>query len=84
MGAEDLGRFPDFGGSPLGQRAAGHGKVADVAVGDRNELDMVSQGRPQDAATADTLFGVVRVGAQGEDSQGRLVAAGFFGGDPLG
>ena len=44
--AEDLGRFLHFGLAAIGQRAAGHAPVPDVAVGDRHELDVMAQGRP--------------------------------------
>ena len=47
------GGLLDFRRSPLGQRSAGHPPVADVAVGDRDELDVVAQRGPLGGRAAD-------------------------------
>ena len=73
-----LAAFLDFLVAALGERAAGHPPVADVAVGDRDELYRVAAGRPHGGDAAGLQLAIVGVGAEGDDSQraagGRCIA----------
>ena len=65
--AEDLRAGRDFRRPPLGQRAAGHLPVADVAVGHRAEQHMMPLLGPLGPAAAGFVFGVVGMGAEHDD-----------------
>ena len=67
--AEDLGRRLDLGLAALRQRLLADLPVADVAVGDRHELDVVPGLRPLDRGAAGLELGVVRVGPEDDDPQ---------------
>ncbi len=67
--AEDLCGFLDFLVAALGERAAGHPPVADVAVGDRDERYRVPAGGPHRRDAAGLQFAIVRVGAEGDDAE---------------
>ena len=64
-----LGRLLHFGRAPLGQRSAGHSPVADVAVGDRDELDVMAQRGPLGRHAAGLELAVVRMRAKADDPQ---------------
>jgi hypothetical protein len=64
-----LGGLIDFGRAALRQRAAGDLPMADVAVGDRNEFDVMTQGGPFGRHAAGLVLGVVRMRAEANDPQ---------------
>ena len=59
----------DFRRPPLGQRAAGHLPVADVAVGHRAEQHVMAQLGPLRPAAAGLVLRVVGMGAEDDDPQ---------------
>ncbi len=69
---EDLGAAPDFRGPSLGEGAAGHFMMADVAVGRADELDLVAELRPAGGRASGGELGVVRMGAEDHDAEGAI------------
>ena len=67
--AEHLGRGRRLRRAPLGERAAGHLPVADVAVGHGDELHVMAQLRPLGRRAAGFVFGIVGMGAEDDDPQ---------------
>ena len=59
--AQHLGRLLHLGRPPLRQLTAGHLPMADVAVGDRDQLHVMPLPCPQDAGAARLELRVVRV-----------------------
>ena len=82
---EHLGSDTPFGGAgfgfgvaALGEFAAGVAPVADVAIGDGAEFDVVAEFGPFDGGAAGFVFGVVGVGSENDDAE---FAVGFGGGE---
>jgi hypothetical protein len=67
-----------FGVAALGEFAAGIAPVADVAIGDGAEFDVVAEFGPFDGGAAGFVFGVVGVGSENDDAE---FAVGFGGGE---
>ncbi len=67
---ENAGAFGDFRLAPACQRAAGRAEVADVAVGHRDELDLVPGRSPERRDAARLQLGIVGMGAEGDDAKG--------------
>ena len=66
---EDACRFLDFVLAALGERAAGHLPVPDVAVGDGDELDVMPELRPLRRGAAGLQLAIIRMGAEADDAQ---------------
>jgi hypothetical protein len=60
----------------LGEFAAGVAPVADVAIGDGAEFDVVAEFGPFDGGAAGFVFGIVGVGSENDDAE---FAVGFGG-----
>ncbi len=63
-----VARF-DFGLAPLRQRSAGLREMADVAVGQRDELDLVPLRREERRRPRKLQLGIVRMRAERDDAQ---------------
>ena len=59
----------DFGSAALGQRSAGHAPMADVPVGARDELDVMTACGPHGGDTPGAELAIVRMGAEADDPQ---------------
>ena len=78
-GAEDFGCRFHFGLAALGQRRAGHAVVPKIAVGGRDEFDVMSQRCPSRRRAAGVHFRVIGMGPEDDDSQ--LAVRGTLGRD---
>ena len=58
-----------LGGPPARERTAGLAPVADVAVGDRDELDLVAERRPLGGGAGDPELAVVGMRAECDDPE---------------
>ncbi len=67
LDAQDLGAASDLGGAAAGQDGAGDLVMADVAVGDAHELDLVPELRPPGGRPARDELAVVGMGAEDDD-----------------
>src|SRR5262249_21343808 len=67
MSPEQLVGTLHFRQTPSRQRTASHGEMADVAVGHRHQLDMMSQCRPLGGGAADLDLAIVRMGRERDD-----------------
>ena len=72
-GAEDLGGLLDFFFAAEGEGAAGFAPVADVAVGDGDEFDVMALGGPESADAAGLELAIVGVGAEADDAEFAVV-----------
>jgi hypothetical protein len=61
--------MPLLGFAAEGQGSAGLEPVADVAVGDGDQLHVVSFGGPHRGDAADLDLAIIRVGAEADDAQ---------------
>src|SRR5213078_4626825 len=77
--AEQLGGSLDFGLAPRCQRTARLAPVSDIAVGDRDKLDLVPARRPERGDTAGLKLAIVRVGAKTDDAQRAVIRRGRLG-----
>jgi hypothetical protein len=71
--AEEGGGLLHFVFAAEGKWAAGFAPVADVAVGDGDEFDMVALGGPESADAAGLELAVVGVGAEADDAEFAVV-----------
>ncbi len=69
--ADALAGLDGFGAPPCRERAAAFGLMAGVAVGDRDEADLVAQRGPFRGRAAGADVAVVRVRAERDDVQRR-------------
>ncbi len=66
--AEDFRALFDLGGSALGEGTACHTPVANIAIGARDELDVMSLSGPHGGDTAGAELIVVGMRAEADDS----------------
>ena len=66
-----------FGGASFGEWSAGHIPVADIAIGDGDHFDFVSQCGPESSGAATLVFGVIRVSPEADDAEA-LCGGGFL------
>ena len=86
LDTEDAVGRVDLGFAAEGEGAAGFAPMADVAVGDGDEEDVVAERGPARGGAADLEFAVIGVGAEGDDAEfavagGRQGHAGNGGGE---
>ena len=67
--AEALSGLCRFGSAPACQRRSAHRRMSRVTVGAGDELDSMSQLRPQGRGSADADIAVVRMRAKRDDSE---------------
>jgi hypothetical protein len=73
VGSQDLGSLLDFLLAAQRQRPAGLAPVADVAIGHRDELDVVPLSSPHRPDAPGLQFAVVGMGAKADDAQLAIV-----------
>jgi hypothetical protein len=67
--AKDLGATLDFRRTTQRELSSAHGKMADIAIGRRHELDVVARRGPLGGNTARLEFAVIRMGSKCNNSE---------------
>lgn len=78
--AQDLVGLLGLGFAAVGQGSPGLPPVADVAVGNGDQLHVMSFGGPEGGDAADLDFAIIRVGAKDDDAEFAVIRRGGRGG----